>query len=133
MNEQFYLIFIGILIFPYDLISSQTSEASAINDDDGNKTCHEGLVGSQSVGNIELRKEGCTLLCTILSSSTSDYSGYYDHSVEKTILRSNTFCRDDEHVSLYLQQKSINTIPCICITDLFERILHTESPSPKSK
>lgn len=100
MNKQLTTLFfiVLVLIFIYvDFVSLQIS--SVTHSDDANKTCHEGLTGSQSIGNIEFKKDGCTLLCTILSSSTSDYSGYYDISEERIILRSNTFCRDSEHVS----------------------------------
>lgn len=98
MNKQFIFLLLTVLVCIYvDFVSLQSS--SITHSDDANKTCHEGLTGSQSIGNIEFKKDGCTLLCTILSSSTSDYSGYYDISEERIILRSNTFCRDEEHVS----------------------------------
>lgn len=137
MRKHSSLILVhGLFIFSFHLVFSQSFN-SVILSNDANRTCHEQLIGSQSIGNIDFKNDGCTLICTILSSSTSDYLGYYDTSEERTILRSNIVCRNDEHVSSFFVRfiiSAINFFIQICLNGscIINPLLSSPSDPPSN-
>lgn len=96
------VLLILILNVNYDVNSQQTTDnqLELMRSSAENRTCHEGLNNSQQlVINIESTNFGCLVKCTVLESSSEQYSGFFDQTNVMTHRLSNTNCNTPHHVS----------------------------------